>query len=333
MKEIFFILCISVLCANCFSQNNFKVLKSFPVSGNGWWDYIAVHENNIYTAHGTQVNINDKNTGAAIAVINSTSGVHGIAFDDETGKGFTSNGKLNNVFVFDLKTNKVIDSIATGQGPDAIMYEPFTKKIITCNGHSNDLSIIDPVTNKLVATIPLKGKPETAVSNGEGKLYVNDEDNGNIIVVDLKTFSVEANWSLNGGEAPTGLVYDAATKRLFAGCDNNLLVAVDATNGKVISRVAIGSGCDGVAFNAESQTIFTSNGEDGTITVIKENSGKDLKVVETITTQISARTIIEDPATHLLYLPAAAFEAGAAQGQRPKIVEGSFKVIVVGVNK
>ena len=82
-----------------------------PVPGG--WDYIAVHNKKLYVSHGTQVNILDELTGDSISVIPNTTGVHGIAFDDELNKGFTSNGRSNNVTIFDLITNQVLSQIAT----------------------------------------------------------------------------------------------------------------------------------------------------------------------------------------------------------------------------
>ena len=193
-------------------------------------------------------------------------GVHGIAFDKANGRGFTSNGGLNNVTVFDLKTNAVMTQIATGENPDAILYEPFSKKIITCNGRSKDLSVIDPVANKVVATIPVGGKPETAVSDEKGKLFVNIEDKSEIVVVDLKSFTVISHWPLAPAEEPTGLAIDRKTNRLFAACGNKLLAVVDAVNGNVVTTLPIGNGCDGAAFDEGSKNIFTSNGE-GYITI------------------------------------------------------------------
>ncbi len=57
------------------------------------------------------------------------------------GKGYTSNGRINNITVFDLKSNQVLSQIIAGTNPDAIMYDDFSKLIITCNGRSNDLSL------------------------------------------------------------------------------------------------------------------------------------------------------------------------------------------------
>ena len=331
---------ILAVCTFTFSMSQvfaqktsgYKLSSPFHIASTGGWDYITVdeHSNRLYVSHGTQVNILDKATGDSLGVIANTTGVHGIALNPDLGKGYTSNGRLNTVSVFDLKTAKILSTISTGENPDAIMYDAFTKTIITCNGRSKDLTIIDAVTEKLVATIPVGGKPETAVSDNMGKLYVNSEDKNEIVVVDLKKMTVLNHWSLLPGEEPTGLVIDLKTKRLFATCDK-LLVAMDVTNGKIVAQIPIGEGCDGAAFDPSSNLIFTSNGS-GTLSVVKEISANKYALVETITTKKSARTITIDPSTHKLYLPAADMEpvpADAAKGTRPKMVPGSFQVLVL----
>jgi len=323
--------CIFTSATPLFSQNNhYKVSQTFHIASSGGWDYLSINGNKLYVSHGGQVNILDKNTGDSLGVIENTTGVHGIAFVPELNKGYTSNGRLNNVTVFDLKTDKVLGQIATGQNPDAIMYDNFSKKIITCNGRSNDLTVIDPASGTVVNTIAVGGKPETAVSDNAGKLYVNIEDKNEIVEVDLKTFKVEHHWSLAPAEGPTGLAIDTKAHRLFAGCEK-LLAVVDATTGKVVSTLPIGDGCDGVAFDASTQNVFTSNGV-GSVTVIHENSADDFKVTETVTTKPRARTIALDETAHKLYLPTAEFEPlapNAAKNERPKMIPGTFQVLMI----
>ncbi len=316
-----------------YSQKEFHILKTFHIASSGGWDYIAVGpgNNRLYVSHGTQVNILDATTGDSIGVIENTTGVHGIAFDKEQGKGFTSNGRINNVTVFNLKTNEVITQIPTGQNPDAIMFEPFTKTIITCNGRSKNLSIIDPVNNKTIDSIALDGKPETAVSNGTGKIYVNIEDKSEIQEIDMKTMKVTNTWSIKPAEEPSGLAIDKKTNRLFAGCGNKLMAVVDATNGKLIETLPIGDGCDGAAFDPGTKNAFTSNGE-GILTVYHEASPDKYDLVANAPTKRGARTIAVDPLTHLIYLPTAEFEAADPNQprQRPKMISGTFQVLVVG---
>src|SRR6185312_750467 len=167
----------------CFAlaqgTSGFQVRSTFKIGSPGGWDYIASGpDHRLYVSHGTQVNILDDRTGDSLGVIPNTTGVHGIAFAGS--KGYTSNGRLNTVTVFDLKSDAVLQQIPAGQNPDAIMYDPHSKLVITCNGRSHDLSLIDPSTGQVTGTITLDGKPETAVSDGKGKLFVNIEDKNKI---------------------------------------------------------------------------------------------------------------------------------------------------------
>jgi len=313
-----------------YSQSSgYQLQNTFHIKSDGWWDYVVADpaSNELFVSHGTQVNILDKNTGDSIGVIPNTTGVHGIAWVHPLNKGYTSNGRLNTVTVFDLKTLKVITQIATGENPDAIFYDDYSKKIITCNGKSKDLSVIDPASDKVVATIALSGKPETAVSDGEGKVFVNNEDKSEIIVVDINNNKVVDNWSIAPGESPSGLAIDRTTKRLFAGCDNKLMMVIDATNGKVVDKIQIGDGCDGTAFDPALKFVYASCGE-GLLTVAQEISADDFKVLENVSTKRGARTLSVDTSTHNVYLPTAEFQPVQGQNQRPPMVSGTFQILV-----
>ncbi len=310
-------------------KTGMHIIATHHIASAGGWDYLEVGPINdwLYVSHGTQVNILNKKTGDSVGVIENTTGVHGIAFDVANGKGYTSNGKLNNVFVFDMNTNKVLTQIPTGQNPDAIFYEPFTKKIVTCNGGSKNLSFIDVEKNMVTDSVAVGGKPETAVSDGKGKLFVNVEDKNEIVVINLKTYQVIHHFALEA-ESPTGLAIDKKTNRLFAGCEK-YMVAVDANDGKVVAKVPIGDGCDGLVFDDENKMIYTSNGE-GTISAIKEERAKKFTLVETIPSKKGARTIAIDKKSHTLYLPTAEFENMEKDAKgRPKMRAGTFQILVV----
>lgn len=326
-------LAAATLCAQ--SVSGYHIRKIFSIEGNDGWDYLAVEPGSgrLFVSHGTQVAVVDRSTGDSVGTIANTTGVHGITFDTDLGRGYTSNGRLDNVTVFDLKTLTVLTQVPTGKDPDAIFFEPYTKRIITCNGHSDDISIIDPVADTVVATIWVGGKPETAVSNGRGMIYINIEDKSEIAAVNITTNTVTNRWSLAPGEGPTGLAYDPETDRLFSGCDGQLIIMA-AADGQIIAHLPIGDHCDGVAFDPEQKRIFTSNGE-GTVTIIKEESADQFKVEDTVPTRRGARTIALDPVTHDLYLSSADLgETPATTAEnlhpRPTQIPGTFKVLVLG---
>jgi len=309
------------------SADSFQLSKTFRIGSPGGWDYISVGpDKKIYVSHGTHVVILDEKKGDSVGVIPNTIGVHGIAFDEAIGKGYTSNGRNNSVTVFEIKTGNILKQIPTGQNPDAILFDPFSKSIITCNGRSHDLSIIDPATEQVTATIALDGKPETAVSDEAGRIFVNIEDKNEITVVDMIHKQVVTSWSLSPGESPTGLAIDRKTRRLFAGCDKRLII-MDAVSGSIAGKFPIGNGCDGVAFDSHLKDIFASCGE-GLLTVIHENSANSFQIVANVPTKRSARTLAVDEKNHEVFLPAAEMDTSSG-GERPRSLPGTFEVLVV----
>jgi len=332
MKRFTFVLLLSLPFAPVMAQQKtgLKVINSYKISSSGGWDYITADgaDKRLYVSHGNQVNILNSATGDSVGYVPNTPGVHGIALVKSLGKGYISAGRANAVVVFDLKTLKELDRIPVGTNPDAIFYDDFSKKIITCNGRSKDATVLDPATGKVVATVPLGDKPETAVSDGKGKIYVNGEGTSVVIVFDATTYKEVARYKIDGGEAPSGLDIDRKTNRLFIGCgDSKTMVVMDASNGKTVGKFPIGD-TDGVAFDPEWKLAYASNGG-GNISVIREINKDKFEFVENIPTEPSARTIGLDNITHRLYLPAAKTEPNPAGG-RPKQVPGTFHVIVVG---
>jgi YVTN family beta-propeller protein len=313
-----------------YSQSNYKIISKISLPGEGFWDYITVDEANgkIYTSHSAIVQIVDIKTGKQVGEIPDTKGVHGIAIAPELNKGFTSNGRDSSVTVFNLKTfEKISVTKVTGQNPDAILYDSFSKRVFTGNGRSASFSVIDAVNNKEIGTIQLDGKPEAIVTDGKGKIFVNIEDKSLINVIDATTLKVISRWPISPGEEPSGLALDNQTHRLFSVCGNKLMVIVDAISGKVITTLPIGEGCDGAAFDPFYKRVYSSNGE-GTMTVVQEENENSFRVLETIPTQPSARTITLDKTTHHIYMPAAEFESAPSENnRRPAIKPNSFAIL------
>ncbi len=332
MKRYFFAAAFfltACISANAQDKQAYHISATFPIPGAGGYDYMTVDSasDNLYISHGSQVNVLNKNTGDSIGVIRTDKDVHGIALVYALGKGYISNGSLNKVLVFDLKTNKVLGYVPTGKFADGIFYDNFSKKVISCNGMSKNMTVIDPVADTVFATVQLTGWPETAVSDGKGSIYVNNAEKAEVDVIDATTFKIIHTWPNKPGTGASGLAIDRQTMRLFAGCGNKLMIVMDATNGKVITSLPIGDESDGIGFDASLKTAYSANG-DGTMTVVKEVSADKFLVLENLTTKQGARTIAVDQITHKVYLPSAMFEPASKDSFRPKIIPGSFRILV-----
>ena len=314
----------------------YHLLKKVVLGGEGFWDYLTVDSvgRRVYISHGTKVVVVDADMYETVGEIPDTQGVHGIAIANDVGRGFTSNGRSNNVTIFDLKTLKVLGQVATGSNPDAIIYDPASHRVFTFNGRSADSTAIDAASGAVVGTIPLGGKPEFAAADGRGTVFVNIEDLSRVAVIDSKALSVKAKWPLAPCEEPSGMAMDIEHRRLFIGCHNKIMAVVDADSGKIVATPAIGKGVDANKFDPGTGLAFSSNG-DGTLTVVHEDSPSKYTVIENVSTQRGARTMAIDEKTHNVFLVTAEFGAPPAPTAdrphpRPSIVPGSFTLLVYG---
>ena len=325
------ILCLALAGGLQGQDGPYHAGKEIPIGGEGGWDYLTIDAaaHRLYVSHATHAVVIDTQSNAVVGDIPDTPGIHGVAIAADLGRGFTSNGRENKAGIFDLKTLKLIQKVDTGENPDAILYEPGKREIYTMNGRGKSATVIDAQTGKVVATVPLEGKPESAQADSKaGKVYINMEDLNSIKVIDTATHTVSATWPAAPCEAATGMAFDAATHRLFLGCDNKLMVMVDSTTGKVVYSVPVGAGVDSTWFDPATKLAFTSNGEAGTVTVAHEDSPSLLKVVQTLKTRPGARTMALDPATHTIYLAATDYEPQPAGSKgRAKALVGTFRVL------
>jgi YVTN family beta-propeller protein len=331
------IACMVGASALAFAPAKYEVKQKYVLGGDGGWDYLTFDPagKRLFISRATHVMVVDPYKGSSIGDIPDTAGVHGIALAQDLGKGFTSNGRENSVTVFDLKTLKETTKIKIeGENPDAILYDPATKRVFTFNGRSKNSTVIDATNDKVVATIPLDGKPEFSASDGKGTVFVNIEDKSEITAIDAKKAAVIKSWPLAPCEEPSGLAMDQKHRRLFAGCSNKLMAVVNADTGKVITTIPIGEGVDANGFDPETQLAFSSNGRDGTLTVVHEDSPDKFTVVENAPTQKFARTMALDTTNHDVYEVTAEIEEAppAKEGERPRrtMKPGTFTLLVVG---
>jgi DNA-binding beta-propeller fold protein YncE len=309
--------------------SGYTLVKTIPVGGDEGWDYLAVDPTarRVYVSHGTRVVVLDADNNGVVGNIPNTQGVHGIAIASDLGRGFASNGRTSTVTVFDLKTLATIGTVKTGTNPDAIVYDPGTKRVFTMDGGSNDLTAINAADGRVIGTLALGGKPEFAVADGQGSVFVNIEDKSELVQFDPQKLTELHRWPLAPCEEPSGLAMDSKARRLFVGCRNKMMAIVNADTGKIVATPTIGEGVDANAFDPSTNFAFASNGE-GTLTVVHEDSPDKFTVIDSVSTMRSARTMALDLKTHNVFLPAAEFEAPAPGERRGKMKPGSFVVLV-----
>lgn len=311
----------------------YHLVKKIALTGVDGWDYLAMDSQNhrLYVSRSTHVSVINTATGQVAGDILDTSGVHGIALDLKDGRGFTSNGRSNTVTIFDLKTLKKIGETPVGEGPDAIIFDPATKRVFTFNGRAQTATAIDAASGKVVGTVALPGRPEFPVTDGKGHLYDNIEDKSEMAAINAQTLKVDNVWPMAPGDGPSGLAIDPKRRRLFAVCGNQKMVVMDADTGKVVATPTIGDGPDAAAYDGGLRLVFSPNGQDGTLTVLKQTTADQYDTAATVTTQKGARTMALDEKTHHLFTIAAQVvppTPGAAETRwRRSYVDGTVMVL------
>jgi DNA-binding beta-propeller fold protein YncE len=313
----------------------YKPAGSIQIGGSGGWDYLTADAGSrrLYVSHAGQVEVIDLNSAKPAGQITGMMGIHGVALANDLGVGFISDGRANEIVEFSLASLAVQKKIKAGTNPDGIVYDSVSKRVFAFNGRSHDATVIDAAAGTLAGTVKLDGKPEFPVSDGAGSIFVNIENKSELVKINSKTLAVEATWPLAPCESPSGLAIDKANRRLFSVCDNKLMAVTNADSGKVVATPAIGEGPDAAAYDPETHLAFSSNGESGTLTIIRAMGKDRYSVVGTVETAKGARTMTLDGKTHKLYLPTAHFgpapaPSGANQHPRPPILPGTFQVLV-----
>ncbi len=300
------------------AQKPYHVAARWKVGGAGWWDYMSIDpvSHHLYITRGNHVMVLNPKTGRVIADITGLKGTHGVVFANDGVTGFISDGGADEVAYFNRKTNRIEGTVPAGKDPDGITYDPYTNSVWAFNGRSETATVIDAGTKQVLATVALPGKPEFPVSDGKGSIYDNIESKSEIVRIDAKTHEITAVWRLAPCEHPSGLAIDTAHMRLFSVCHNGMMAVVNAENGKVVATPAIGMGPDAARFDAKDQYAFSTNGGTGTLTVIHEDSPDHYSEVETVKTQLGARTMAMKPDGRRLYTVTVTF------GPRPKPTAG-----------
>lgn len=332
---------LGLMAGSSFAQTEYKVLDTTQLMGSGGIDYVTADNDGrrAYVPRGGNTFVFDLDTHKYIGAVTNVGG-HGVAIDTASHHGFSSAGK---VAMFDTATLQKIKDITVQGRPDGIVFEPFTGKILVLSHESPNITLIDPKDGTIAGTVDGVGGVEQSQSDGQGKLYVDVEDENKVAVVDLKALKVVTKYDLGEkGDGPAGLGFDAKNKILFAMCHSQNCVVLNADDGKILATLPIGNGTDGGGFNPATMEAFSAQ-RDGTLTIIKETSPTEFSVAQTVKTKTGCKTCTLDTKNNHIVLicterapqaaaatPATNAPAGERRGGGGRGGPGYLDVLFVG---
>ncbi len=183
-------------------------------------------------------------------------------------------------------------------GGDAIAYEAATHRVFTFNDTTH---VVDAETLQEVGTVRLNyGKPESAVADGKGHVYIALEHANQLGVIDARSLKL-TRWSLGDRcYVPRTVVVDTAFQRVLVGClAQNIVLALDARSGKIVASVPLGGQYIDQADYDDKLHLLVHPSADHVITLIRVSAQGALTVVDTLrTSEPTARNVGVDPVSH-----------------------------------
>ncbi|MFL6764826.1 MAG: YncE family protein [Sphingomicrobium sp.] len=316
----------ALLLAAAAALPSYSVVGSYKAADGGW-DILSVDPaaHRLYVGRRDSVTAVDLASGKVTDKLAAADGGHSAVAIPGTSDVLVTNGTANDATIIDGRTGQLRATIPTGKKPDAATWDSATRAVWVMTPGDGAITVIDPLSAKVLGTVQVGGSLEFGAADGHGNLYVNVEDKNEVAVIDTRRRKVLRREPLPGCDGPTGIVYDPATKETVSACANGVAVVLSAM-GKPVASITIGKRPDGAAIDTRRRVVLIPSGAEGTLSVIQLSPTP--KLVQTVRTAKSARTIALDPSTGRAYLPATDLQPAVAN-ERPKPVPGTFRIIVV----
>ena len=321
---------LSAASASAHSQGgvSYRQVAALPLGAPERWDYVVADapSGRVYVAHGDRLSVVD---GRALKPVGEVTGVkggtHGTYVAASAGLGFTDDGQAGKAVAFDLASLAVKAVLPAAADADAIAGEG--NRVYVMDGDSGLVTVIDAQGPTVVATITIGGSLEAAAPDGRGHLFVNAAERGEVVRIDTMSNAVSARWPVADCKSPHGMAIDPTGHRLFTTCENGRMDVLDTDSGREVASAPIGLGTDSAGFDSVRRRVFSSNGKDGTISVIQQVDANTYRPLQPVKTQVGARTMAVDTATGRLFVAAADVDpAGPTTGRR-RFLPGTLKLL------
>lgn len=278
-------------------------------STDTYWDYIKFQPGTplLFMARVEDgLTVFDVDRNKVVRHLPDTRGANGPVILPQFNRGYIAMTD-GSMLVLDLRKLEIIDRLKLD--PEALnsgIFDPATGRIHMISQENENGATwytLDAATGRRISKTHFPfHKMDDPATDGAGNIYAPARLDDIVLHLDATTLEEKARWSV--GCNVSKVRYQASTNRIIGAClgDNPVMFALDPATGKVTARVPVGRGLDGLAIDEARHRIVTSNGVDGTLTVIAQDGPDAYRFLGQVNTRNNARMMEIDRRTGVLYV-------------------------------
>jgi len=314
---------VSVILLNCSTTvrqtNDLKLEKVIRLSSvKGRIDHMDMNIKGriVYVAAlgNNSVEVVDIMKGVVVHSIKGFDEPQGVAYIPQQQEIFVANGGNGDCYFYSAHSFDKTATIHLSSDADDVRYDSINEKIYVGYG-AGDIAVIDARQHQQTGDIKLSAHPEGfQLDEKRDRIFINVPDAHQIVVADLNSFKIIAEWNTGEYKANFPLAIDTINHVIFIGYRHpSKIVAMDENSGSVLTAENLVGDVDDIFFDETEKKIYASGGG-GYITIYQWQK-PGLKQIAKISTRDGARTSLLVPNLKLFILAARANGNNSAELQ------------------
>lgn len=202
---------------------------------------------------------------------NSSAAPHGIAITEDGAKVYVGleNADVPGVVVIDARAGTVMKKIdLLLQGGHYLAIQPGTGKLYYPHRDDNRVVVVDTKTDRVVKIVPVEGGPVGVAFRPGGEVWVHEDGDGSVTVIDGATDAVVA--TIDTGGKGAGRIAVSPDGRFAASTHGGTqdVAIIDTATRAVVATVPLGRGPGFPLFSPDSTKLYVMNSGSGDVAVI-----------------------------------------------------------------
>lgn len=245
----------------------------------------------------------DLKSGKILHTITGLDEPQGVAYISKHHELIVANGGTGECSFYNTLSWQKTASVKYNDDADDVRYDAQTDLIYVGYG-GGGIGIIDAAMHKQIGNIPLASHPESfQLDSKENKVWVNLPGSGAVIMADINSRKVIANWKHLLPRSNFPMAYDAVQHRLFIGYRlPATLKVLDSQTGKELFSSGMVGDVDDFYWDDHTKQLFISGGG-GSVNIFRQ-SGDTYKQVADLKSRSGARTSLWVPELQTFILAA-----------------------------